>query len=112
MSAEKGRAEINKIVNKVLKNSTIFKELSNNYRKELNSRYHVLDISREALYSANVKSKSAKERGIFDRAYNSFIEAVKQQVSNKYTTLDDLTELLQGSIFIENPPILISTSFT
>jgi hypothetical protein len=111
MSAEKGKAEINKIVNKVLKNSTIFKELSNNYRKELNSRYHVLDISREALYSANVKSKSAKERGIFDRAYDNFIEAVKQQVSNKYTTLDDLTELLQGSIFIENPPMLISTSF-
>jgi hypothetical protein len=111
MSAAKGRAEINKIVNRVLQNSNIFKELSSNYRKELNSRYHVLDISREALYSANVKSKSARERDIFNRAYDSFIEAVKQQVSNKYTTLDDLAELLQGTIFVENPAMLISTSF-
>ncbi len=111
MSAAKGRAEINKIVNNVLKNSTIFKELSNNYRKELNSRYHVLDISREALYSANVKSKSQRERAIFDRAYDSFIESIKQQVSNKFNTLDDLTELLPGGIFIETPTMLISTSF-
>jgi hypothetical protein len=111
MSAEKGRAEINKIVNKVLQTSTIFKQLSSNYRKQLNSRYHVLDISIEALYSANVKSKSAREREIFNRAYSSFIDAIKQQVSNKYSTLDDLTELLQGSIFIENPAMLISTSF-
>ena len=111
MSAEKGRAEINKIVNKVLKNSTIFKQLSNNYRSELNSKYHVLDISREALYTANVKSKSVREKGIFDRAYDSFIEAVRQQVTNRYTTLDELDELLRGTVFIENPPMLISTSF-
>jgi hypothetical protein len=112
MSKELGDAALKNIVNNVLSNSKILQELRSNYRKELNSRYHILDLSEEALASVNLKSNSARKRVVFNNAYKQFINAIKEHVRGQiYNSIDDITTISKKTFYIENPPMLVSPSF-
>ena len=111
MSRERGREEIDKIVKATLEKSSIFKKLQDNFRKKLNSRYHVLDISYEALY-ANIKSKSQKAHSLFDASYLEFISAIRTYPRlHIYDSIQNISKLSPGTTLIENPPVLINSSF-
>lgn len=112
MSKDLGDAALKKIVTSVLNKSKILQELRNNYRKELNSKYHILDLSEEALASANLKGNNARKKAVFTRAYNQFINAVKAHVRGQsYKSIDDIVSLGKKTFYIENPPMLVSPSF-
>lgn len=111
MSRERGQEEIDKIVKATLEKSSIFKKLQDNFRKKLNSRYHVLDISYEALY-ANIKSKSQRAHRLFDVSYLEFISAIRTYPRlHIYDSIQNISKISPGTTLIENPPVLINSSF-
>lgn len=111
MSKQLAEAALTKIVNKVLETSSVFSNLRTNYRKELNSRYHVLDLSYDALYSANVRSKSKTAIDRFKKDYAEFIKALKSIVPFTFQELDSVQRVPKETFFIESPALLISPSF-
>lgn len=117
MSQEEGEKVLNEKINTILQNSQVFKQLQENYRKELNSRYHILDLSFDALYTANAVNKSAREKIVFTNSYNRLIDTVKKHVKGRqYISVDDIPSIKDvgklNTFFVSQPiPLLISPSF-
>ncbi|NDB57207.1 hypothetical protein EB001_01970 [bacterium] len=110
MSQEKGEAYLNNLISKTLEANPTYKALQENYRKELNKRTHVLDISRKSLM-VNIKSTSSEEIDLFNNSYDEFIDLVYTSASQVFPNIEAMTTIPKGTTFIENPPLLINTSF-
>jgi hypothetical protein len=120
MSKIKGEQELNKYVNQVLKKSQVFKRLQKNYRDTLNTKYHILDLSFDALRSANVKDNSQEELEVFSDCYYEFIVTLSGYITarglNTYKSLSSITidrkkTKKLNTFLIEEPTVLVSPSF-
>lgn len=110
MSKELGEAALNELINRALENNPTYKALQENYRKTLNSKVHILDISRESL-KINLKNNTPEEIDLFNNSYEEFIDLVYTSASQVFPILESLKEIPKGVTFIENPPVLINASF-
>jgi hypothetical protein len=118
MSKPLGDAALKKVVNMVFEKSQAYQDLNTKYRDQINSRQHILDLSREALYSANVKRKSSKAKASFDTYYDEFIFTILMSSIPKYSSLEELVKLasiketiLDKTFFVDDISVLVSPSF-
>lgn len=112
MSKAFGDKVLSAIVTEVLERSDIWARLSTNYRKELNKRFHVLDLSYAALKSANLRDG---DEAVFRKSYNEFIDTLKDSMTTYYSLEafgGDLRPKLPSTTFmVLQPRMLISPSF-